>query len=75
MCEKWAERSSRSAAGRGDGATVTFMVSDVAYEMLRGKPGFRPAPHLASRGLKGIQLFEKPGLSDDDLRGYLRPSN
>jgi predicted DNA-binding protein (MmcQ/YjbR family) len=64
------------AIGRGpdDGATVTFKVSDVAYEMLQGKPGLRPAPNLASRGLKWIQLFEKPGLSDDDLRGYLRQS-
>jgi len=55
-------------------AAVTFKVSDVAYEMLQGEPGLRPAPHLASRGLKWIQLFEKPGLSDDDLRGYLRQS-
>ena len=60
--------------GHDDQATVTFKVSDVAYEMLQGEPGLRPAPHLASRGLKWIQLFAKPGLSDKDLKGYLRQS-
>lgn len=64
------------AVGRehDDEVTVTFKVSDVAYEMLQRKPGLRPAPRLASRGLKWIQLFAKPGLSDKDLKGYLRQS-
>jgi predicted DNA-binding protein (MmcQ/YjbR family) len=35
-------------------------------------PGLRPAPYLASRGLKWIQHFAKPGLSDDELREYIR---
>src|SRR5271156_3430965 len=43
--------------GHDDQASVTFKVSDVAYEMLQGETGLRPAPHLASRGLKLIQLF------------------
>jgi predicted DNA-binding protein (MmcQ/YjbR family) len=60
--------------GHDDQATVTFKVSEVAYEMLQGEPGLRPAPHLASRGLKWIQLFAKPGLSDKDLKDYLRQS-
>jgi len=55
-------------------AAVTFKVSDVAYEMLQGQPGLRPAPHLASRGLKWIQLFATSDLSDDDLRAYIRQS-
>ena len=33
----------------------TFKVSDLAYEMLKQLPGLRPAPYLASRGLKWIQ--------------------
>ena len=36
------------------------------------QPGLRPAPYLASRGLKWIQHFEMPGLSDDELKEYLR---
>ena len=30
------------------------------------------APYLASRGLKWIQHHAAPGLSDDELRAYIR---
>ena len=53
----------------------TFKVTDLAYEMLKEQPGLRPAPYLASRGLKWIQHFAKPGLSDRELRGYIRESH
>ncbi len=56
-------------------AAVTFKVSEVAYEMLQDQPGLRPAPYLASRGLKWIQHFAKPGLSDAALRDYIRQSH
>jgi len=56
-------------------AAFTFKVSDVAYEMLQEQPGLRPAPYLASRGLKWIQHFAKPGLSDAGLRDYIRQSH
>ena len=48
---------------------------EFAYEMLRDQPGLRPAPYLASRGMKWIQHFSKPGLSDADLKDYLRHSH
>lgn len=54
---------------------ITFKVSEIAYEMLQDQPGLRPAPYLASRGMKWIQHFAKPGLSDDGLRDYLRASH
>jgi predicted DNA-binding protein (MmcQ/YjbR family) len=54
---------------------VTFKVSDIAYEMLKEQPGLRPAPYLASRGMKWIQQFEKPGLRDGELREYIRQSH
>ena len=44
------------------------------YEMLKAEPGLRPAPYLASRGLKWIQHHAKPGLGDDDLKSYLAAS-
>jgi predicted DNA-binding protein (MmcQ/YjbR family) len=59
---------------RGDEATITFKANEVAYEMLLGEPGLRPAPYFASRGMKWIQLFAKSVMSDDELRGYLRQS-
>jgi predicted DNA-binding protein (MmcQ/YjbR family) len=56
-------------------ARVTFKVSPIAYEMLQAQPGLRPAPYLASRGMKWIQHFAEPGLSDAELRDYIRQSH
>jgi predicted DNA-binding protein (MmcQ/YjbR family) len=50
-------------------------VSPIAYEMLKDKKGLRPAPYLASRGMKWIQHYGKPGLSDKDLKSYLKESH
>ncbi|MBL4613687.1 MAG: MmcQ/YjbR family DNA-binding protein [Magnetovibrio sp.] len=54
---------------------VTFKVSPMAYEILRDAPGLRPAPYLASRGMKWIQNYAEPGLSDDQLKEYLADSH
>lgn len=53
----------------------TFKVSDIAYEILKEQPGLRPAPYLASRGMKWIQHYTKPGFEDDTLEDYLRESH
>ena len=58
-----------------DAPSFTFKVSDIAYEMLKEQSGLRPAPYLASRGMKWIQHFAKPGLSDAGLRDYIRQSH
>ena len=58
-----------------DLAAITFKASDLAFRMLSEQPGLRPAPYLASRGLKWIQQYAKPGLSDDELKAYLRQSH
>ncbi len=58
-----------------DAPAFTFKVSEMSYEMLKDRPGLRPAPYLASRGLKWIQHHAKPGLSDADLRDYIRQSH
>lgn len=55
-------------------ATVTFKVSHLAFEVLSDSPGLRPAPYMASRGLKWIQQFDKPGLPDDSLRDHINAS-
>jgi predicted DNA-binding protein (MmcQ/YjbR family) len=54
--------------------SFTFKVSEIAYEMLKGRPGLRPAPYLASRGMKWIQHYARPGLPDAQLRDYIRQS-
>src|SRR5204863_1606502 len=54
---------------------ITFKVSAIGYEVLKDQPGLRPAPYLASRGMKWIQHHAKPGLSDGELRDYLKASH
>lgn len=63
------------ASPNGRRPAITFKVNPIAYEMLQHQPGLRPAPYLASRGLKWIQRFEKPGLPDGELRAYIRESH
>lgn len=61
--------------GMGDtGTTVTFKASEMAFEILSDSPGCRPAPYMASRGLKWIQHYAEPGLSDDSLRDHISAS-
>jgi len=59
----------------GEYAGITFKVSEIAYEVLRDQAGLRPAPYLASRGMKWIQHYAEPGLSDEDLKDYLAESH
>ena len=54
---------------------ITFKVSDIAFRMLQEQPGLRPAPYLASRGMKWIQNYAKPGLSGKELKEYLSESH
>ena len=56
-------------------ASVTFKVSPLAYDMLKEEPGLRPAPYLASRGMKWIQRFGRPGLNKKDLKAYIAESH
>jgi len=64
-------------AGWGDRLTadITFKTTPLSYEILRQQPGLRPAPYLASRGMKWIQHYDKQGLSDPDLKYYLKESH
>ena len=54
---------------------VTFKVSDMAFQILGEQEGLRPAPYLASRGMKWIQRYRDDAISDDDLREYLKESH
>jgi predicted DNA-binding protein (MmcQ/YjbR family) len=52
----------------------TFKVSDMAWEILPDMDGIRPAPYLASRGMKWVQHYKAPGLSDDELKRHITAS-
>lgn len=53
---------------------ITFKTSETDYEILREMPGLRPAPYLASRGMKWIQRYNHSDLSDDNLRRCIAES-
>ena len=44
----------------GQAPQITFKVSEIGWEVLREAEGCRPAPYMASRGLKWIQSHAKP---------------
>lgn len=58
----------------GDGLFVTFKCSEMAYDILKEQPGLRPAPYLASRGMKWIQRQTGESMDADALKDYLRES-
>ncbi len=53
-------------------SAYTFKVSEFNFHFLSDEPGYRPAPYLASRGMKWIQQFDG---TDEDLRYYLEESH
>lgn len=66
-----------SIAGWSDekALAVTFKVSDLAYDILKEQPGCRPAPYLASRGMKWIQRYADDVMDDAALRDYIAESH
>ncbi|TIO22184.1 MAG: MmcQ/YjbR family DNA-binding protein, partial [Mesorhizobium sp.] len=54
---------------------VTFKCSDMAFDVLKEQPGCRPAPYLASRGMKWIQRQTSQSVDDAALKDYLRESH
>lgn len=57
------------------GPAYSFKVSENNFHFLQNKQGYRPAPYLASRGMKWIQQFEVPESSDEELEYYLKESH
>jgi predicted DNA-binding protein (MmcQ/YjbR family) len=59
---------------RETGLDITFKASEIGYEIMKDMEGLRPAPYLASRGMKWIQRYGDPGLDDEALREHLTAS-
>jgi len=53
----------------------TFKVTELGFEVLTDMPGLRPAPYLASRGLKWVQQHGEPGLPDAELERHIAASH
>lgn len=54
---------------------VTFKAAPIAFEILTDLDGVRPAPYLASRGMKWLQDTRSPGLSDAELQNHITYSH
>ncbi len=54
---------------------ITFKVTPLAFDILGEQPGLRPAPYLASRGMKWIQRMTDECVDDDALRDYIAESH
>jgi predicted DNA-binding protein (MmcQ/YjbR family) len=61
-------------AGTEKAPAYSFKVSEIAFMALPEKPGFRPAPYLASRGLKWIEA-EARRVERDELRELIVASH
>ena len=58
-----------------DRPAFTFKADAAAYGTLCDQPGLRPAPYFASRGMKWIQHYTRPGPSDTLLKELVRESH
>jgi predicted DNA-binding protein (MmcQ/YjbR family) len=58
-----------------DKSAFTFKTSELNFDVLRDEPGFRPAPYLASRGMKWIQQYDSPKTPEEQLKYYLKESH
>lgn len=50
----------------------TFKTSELNFHFLSDHEGYRPAPYLASRGMKWIQ--QDKAVNDEDLKYYIQQS-
>ncbi|WP_396589025.1 MmcQ/YjbR family DNA-binding protein [Bermanella sp. R86510] len=60
---------------KNDKPAVTFKASELDFEILQDIPGYRPAPYMASRGLKWIQHYDVSEQTLDDLKYYIQESH
>ncbi len=60
--------------GEANKPAFTFKTSERNYYFLEVKDCYKPAPYLASRGMKWIQQYDTPESEDEDLEYYLRES-
>ncbi len=60
--------------GKSDKPAFTFKTSEQNYYFLENKLGYRPAPYLASRGMKWIQQYDGTDAEDEELTYYIKAS-
>ncbi len=66
----WSDKNKTSE----DNIAVSFKCSEIAFETMQDAGGVRPAPYLASRGMKWLQRTHEDAISDGELKGYIEDS-
>ncbi|MGG7566202.1 MmcQ/YjbR family DNA-binding protein [Rhodovulum sp. DZ06] len=61
-------------SGEDGEVMVTFKATEMGFEILSDAPGCRPAPYMASRGLKWIQRTGPETLGDAELKAHVEES-
>ena len=62
------------AGWNGGEPAYTFKVTPLVFEVLGDEPGIRPAPYLASRGMKWLQWYDDGALSKAELKRHIELS-
>jgi len=57
-----------------DAPAFTFKTSEADFFFMQEEIGFRPAPYMASRGMKWIQIYDTAELDDAEIKVYLKES-
>ncbi len=57
------------------GPAFSFKTSELNFNILSDQPGFRPAPYLASRGMKWIQQYGASAEGNEALKDYIKESH
>lgn len=52
----------------------TFKTSEYNFLLLQDEEGFRPAPYMASRGMKWLQKYRSTQDDDEELQFYIKES-
>jgi predicted DNA-binding protein (MmcQ/YjbR family) len=72
----WKVATKVFAIARDEGGFATsFKCSPFSFDLLKTQKGLRPAPYLASRGMKWIQYQSGESMDDAALQDYLRESH
>jgi len=54
---------------------ITFKPSEGDFYFLQDEEGFRPAPYMASRGLKWLQIYQLTAFDDGEIKSHIQQSH
>ncbi|MGB7303985.1 MAG: MmcQ/YjbR family DNA-binding protein [Burkholderiaceae bacterium] len=58
-----------------DKPAFVFKASEADFNRFKNEPGYRPAPYMAARGMKWLQVYDSSKLARNELKNHLRESH